>query len=85
MAESSLVVIYVYGCSSCGKTGRQVKRIVSFARANNLDVEIKYTSHDKQNREEHMKHLIDAGISTVGYPPIVLLAGKTQKVLEWNL
>lgn len=85
MAAKSLVVIYIYGCATCGRTGRHVRRAMKYCHDNQIDLEIKYSSHDEENRSEHGSYLIEAKIKADGYPAIVVHEGKVAKLSEWNM
>lgn len=77
--------MYIYGCATCGRTGRHVRRAMTYCRNNELDLEIKYSKDNDENREEHATHLIQGGIQGDGYAAIVVQDGKVTRLSEWNI
>lgn len=58
---------------------------MKYCRDNEIDLEIKYSSHDEENRSEHGSYIIEAGLQADGYPAIVVNEGKVTKLSEWNM
>lgn len=79
------MVVYIYGCATCGKNVRRVRKVMKYCRENNLNLEIKYSSHDEENRAEHVSYINQAGLQSDGYPSIVVDDnGKVARLSEWN-
>lgn len=79
------MVIYIKGCSTCGRSGRKIRQVMSFAREHQMDLEIKFSDHDEENQREHLQKLHEAGFPTGSYTAIVVEDnGKVTKLSEWN-
>lgn len=77
------MVIYISGCLTCGRNGRQINRVMKYAREAGLDVEIK-VSENTENRAEHVQYLEQAGLPKDSYTAIVVENGKVTRLREWN-
>jgi hypothetical protein len=85
LAEQSLVVVYVYGCSTCGRVGRALRRLQMYCDVNHIDLVIKYTKSDDQAREEHLSYLREAQLPSELYTAIVVENENVKRLLEWNI
>lgn len=78
------MVVYISGCLTCGRNGRQINRVMKYAREHSLDVEIK-VSENAENRSEHVQYLEQAGLPKDSYTAIVVENGKVTRLREWNI
>lgn len=79
------MVIYVKGCLTCGKIGRKIREVMSFAREHQMDVEIKVSDVDPSNQKQHMEKLVEAGLPVSSYTAIVVEdSGKITRLAQWN-
>lgn len=80
------IVVYVYGCSGCGATRNHIRRVVKYARANRIDLTIKHSQYDKENRGEHLLRLFEAKIEVKDkIPSIIVIKNKIERLETWNL
>lgn len=79
------MVVYVHGCTSCGRNGRQIQRLMTYCRENALDLEIKHSDGNAENAQEHFEWLYKAGLPSSSYTAIVVDNGKVTRLREWNL
>lgn len=79
------MVVYISGCLTCGRNGRQIQRVMKYARENNMDLEIKL-SDNPEIRQEHVQLLEQNDLPKDSYTAIVVEDnGKVTRLREWNI
>lgn len=77
------MILYIFGCASCGINGIYVKKLIRYTTQNNIELEIKNSKYDKQAREEHAIKLKEAGLDADTYQAIVVDGDKITRLREW--
>ena len=83
-----MLIIFVYGCSSCGVNAEHVRRVKRYAIANGFEVEIKNTRYNKEAAQDHLRFLFEELDIKGNYAPIVYHDGKVTLLKDfantWN-
>lgn len=78
------MIIYVYGCSSCGVAGTWVKRAQKYAAKNNIECEVRNSKYSEEDRIEHVINLKLAGLDADTYQPIVRDGTTITRLRDFN-
>jgi hypothetical protein len=77
-----MIEVYIYGCTTCGVNALLLGRV----KKQHGDVTV-LNSAQIDNRRKHTAYLVDAGIETKNYPPIIVINGGERiiRLAEWKL
>lgn len=77
--------IYVYGCMTCGRVGKQIRRVTEYCIDNSIPLEIIDSKLDELDRTVHRSILAENNLPADSYTAIVKEDTKVTRLHSWNL
>lgn len=79
-----MVVIYAYGCLTCGKIGKLIRRASRYFQEQGIELEVRNTRYNDEYLKEQIAYLKKADLTLGLYPAIIVEEGKVSRLSEWN-